>query len=326
MRRKRENEEKEIDCVHVFTYLFLTGISCAENLRKEGFEGRIVLIGQEPHLPYDRTKLSKTMSLAVDKMHFRAPAFFAEANIETILGVEAREIDAAQKTVSLSDGAVVKYDRLFVATGATPRLLNCPGSNLPGIHCLRVPEEAAKILSLATKETRLVIVGSSFIGMETAAVLFDKVASVDVIGMEKTPFERVLGAEVGAALQRFHEEKGKIRFHLTRVVSEFQGENGKLTGVLLDNGTLLPASLVVMGAGVVPATSFFKAGVQKERDNSIVVDEYLRAADGLFCGGDIARYPFHRTANSLVRIEHIGMAMYHGKIAALNMLDRNVKV
>ena len=128
------------------------------------------------------------------------------------------------------------------------------------------------------------------------------------------------------ALQRFHEEKGKVRFHLTRVVSEFQGIDGALSGVLLDNGTLLPASLVVMGAGVVPATSCFKQGVQKERDGSIVVDEYLRAAEDVFCGGDIARYPYHRTNGSLVRIEHFGMAMFHGKTAALNMLDRRVKV
>jgi hypothetical protein len=118
-----------------------------------------------------------------------------------------------------------------------------------------------------------------------------------------------------------------VRFHLTRVVSEFRGgAGGALSGVLLDNGTLLPATLVVMGAGVIPATSCFKQGVQKERDGSIVVDEYLRAAEDVFCGGDIARYPYHRTNGSLVRIEHFGMAMFHGKTAALNMLDRKVKV
>jgi nitrite reductase/ring-hydroxylating ferredoxin subunit len=192
---RNENRDKR---VFVILGSGAAGFTCAETLRKEGFEGRVVLIGQEPHLPYDRTKLSKTMSLAVDKMYLRQPSFFAEANIDTRLGVEGVDIDVKKKAVALSDGTSVSYDCLFVATGAVPRTLSCPGVTLAGIHCLRVPEEAATILKHANKDTKLVIVGSSFIGMETAAVLFDKVASVDVIGMEKTPFERVLGPEIGA--------------------------------------------------------------------------------------------------------------------------------
>lgn len=218
---------------------------------------------------------------------------------------------------------MIPYDKCFAATGATARTLSCPGSDLRNIFCLRVAEEASSILGAVEKTSKLVIVGSSFIGMETAAFFVDKAASIDVIGLEKVPFERILGAEIGLALQRFHESKGVVRFHMMRVVSEFEGRDGRVAGVLLDNGVLLPADVVVMGAGVVPSTNVFK-GVAKERDASIIVDKHLCAtADGsLYCGGDIARYPYHRTNNSLVRIEHLGMAQFHGKLAARNMMGR----
>ncbi len=133
------------------------------------------------------------------------------------------------------------------------------GNDLRNLFCLRVPEDAERILA-AVEGQDLVIVGSSFIGMETAAALFQKAKSVAVIGMEKVPFERVLGAKLGAALQRLHEEKGKILFYMERVVKELTGVAGAVSAVVLDNGVVLPAGIVVMGAGVVPTTSMFNDG------------------------------------------------------------------
>lgn len=297
------------------------GMMCVETLRKEGFTGRIVLIGKEPHAPYDRTKLSKAMSLTADKILMRPLEWFAQNSVETRFKTEVTQIDVANKTLHLHDGSTLSYTQCFVATGGAPRTLSVPGHNLRNVFCLRVPEEASAILQ-AVEGKDLVIVGSSFIGMETAAALFQKAKSVQVIGMEKVPFERVLGPEIGAALQQFHETKGKIVFHMQRVVSELKATaDGAVAAVVLDNGVTLDAGIVVMGAGVIPATSMFREGVTKDRDQSIVVDAFLCAAPSLYVGGDIARYTYHYTGAS-VRIEHYGMAMYHGKVAALNMLGR----
>ena len=179
------------------------------------------------------------------------------------------------------------------------------------------------------KDIHVVIVGSSFIGMECAASLSQmpgKVpASVTVIGMEKVPFERVLGTEVGASLQYLHEQK-KVQFRMEKTVERFRGdEHGNVSTVVLNDGEELPCSIVIMGAGVIPSTSFVSEGLKKERDGSIYADEFLCAAKDVYVAGDICRYPYHKLKGQSVRIEHLGLAMYQGKIAALNMLDKNVK-
>ena len=319
------SRDKEDKRVFVIVGGGAAGFECLETLRKEGYTGRLVLVGQEKHVPYDRTKLSKAMSISVDKILLRSESYYSDNSIELKLGVDVTNLNVSSQTLSLSDGSSLTYDKCFVATGGVARTLPVPGANLEGIFCLRAPEDASSILGACTKETKVVIVGSSFIGMEAAATLYDKVGSVEVVGMEKVPFERVLGAEIGKALQGLHQLKAKnITFHMERTVKEFRGEKGVLQRAILDDGTELEADVVVMGAGVVPSTKFFNDGVEKARDQSIVTDKYLQAAKNLFVGGDICRFPLPFLNNESVRIEHFGTAMFHGRIAALNMLDRNV--
>jgi len=216
----------------------------------------------------------------------------------------------------------MKYDSALVCTGATPRTIPSPGADLANIFVLREPSDA-KIINDNFEGKRVVIIGSSFIGMEVASCLAKKAKSIIVVGMETVPFERVLGPQIGAALQKFHEKNG-VTFRMKRVVQEFRGTDGVVRSILLDNGECLDADICVVGAGVIPATKFVK-GVTLERDQSIPCDRFLKAAEGLYAGGDIARYPYHLTGES-VRIEHWGMAENHGRVAALNMIDKPTQV
>lgn len=199
-----------------------------------------------------------------------------------------------------------------------------PGFNLENIYQLRVPEEANTIIN-NIEGKKVVIVGTSFIGMEAASCVVGKAASVIAIGMETVPFERVLGTKVGAAFQKLHETN-KVQFRLKKVVKEFKGVNGKVAKVVLDDGEELDADICIIGAGIVPATDYIKpdCGINIQRDRSVLTDQYLQATDSVYAAGDLARYPCHFLHNELIRVEHYGISQYQGKIAALNMLGRQV--
>eukprot|EP01116_Phalansterium_solitarium_P023755 TRINITY_DN8490_c0_g1_i2.p1 TRINITY_DN8490_c0_g1~~TRINITY_DN8490_c0_g1_i2.p1 ORF type:complete len:547 (-),score=191.49 TRINITY_DN8490_c0_g1_i2:440-2035(-) len=294
---------------------------CAETLRHEGFTGRIVLISKEKFAPYDRTKLSKAMTSSGASIVLRPESFYAELQIELVLGRELVELDAQEHTVKLDDGSVIVYDKALVAPGAAPRWSTSPGSRLGGIHALRNPDDALAIVTAAEGKD-VVVVGSSFIGMEVASSIVKKAKSVTVVGMESVPFERVFGVRIGAALQKLHEKNG-VQFRLGRSVQEFKGDEAEqIASVHLDNGEALPAGLAIMAIGVVPATSFVR-GVTTERDGTIVVDEHMQAAEGLYAAGDACRFPDFLT-NELVNVQHWGMAHYHGKIAGQNMAGKTI--
>jgi len=300
------------------------GLICAETLRQDGFTGKIILIGKEKILPYDRTKLSKAMNSKPDQILLRPAEFFSENNIETLLGVEVLELDSQTQTVTLSNGKILLFDFALVSTGGDPRNLPSPGFNLANIYQLRVPEESNAIINMVDGK-KVVIVGTSFIGMEAASCIAKKAASVIAIGMEKVPFERVLGERIGSSLQKLHEKNG-IQFRLQRVVKEFIGKEGKVAQVVLDNGEILDADLCIVGAGVVPATKFVKPNtLEIGKDQSIVVDKYLKASGNVYAAGDIARFPYFFTGES-IRVEHYGYAMHQGRVAAHNMLGKNVEL
>jgi len=194
---------------------------------------------------------------------------------------------------------------------------------------LRVPEEAHAILS-KSDGANIVIIGSSFIGMEVASVVAAKANKISVIGMEKVPFERVLGTKLGAIMKEWHEvkSKGKITWYMESIVNEINtDENFNVKEVILKSGIKIPCDLVVLGAGVIPATDFIKPSGDvkiEPRDKSLLVDTKMHAGNDLYGAGDIARYNFHFSGDS-IRVEHYGMAQFQGKIAALNMLGKNVE-
>lgn len=302
------------------------GVAAADSLRQEGYTGRIIFLSEEQHLPYDRPVLSKNLAKAADpeSLALRDLPYLEEHDIEFRKGAKVASLDAQQKMVKLSSGEELHYDAALVATGAKPRTLPIPGGNLPGVLPLRTPEDAQKIAVACSKGKQVVVIGSSFIGMELAATLQRRGCSVTVLGMEPVPFERVLGRRVGEALKAFFESKG-ITFLGNSVTSEIlenpgKGDQSTLT-IKLKSGKNLPCDAAILGVGVVPNAAFV-TGAEKAKDGSLITDEKLQtSAEGLFAAGDVATFRSPKSGN-LMRIEHWDVATSQGRIAAQAMVGK----
>ncbi|MEH2349840.1 MAG: FAD-dependent oxidoreductase [Nostoc sp.] len=301
------------------------GIHAAQALRVAGYQGRIVMITQEDKLPYDRTKLSKgylTGKASSEEMPLRSPDFFKEHAIEVLLNKQVEQVQTTAKAIAFTDGDSLTYDALLLVTGGKPRQLDIPGADLQNILTLRSFADADRILTSIKQKGQAVVIGSSFIGMETAAGLSQQGLQVTVISPDSVPFKKTLGEKIGKIFQQVHEENG-VSFKFGRKAVQFEGSD-KVEAVILDNGDRLKADIVIVGIGVQPATDFLKGIDLYPKDGSIVVDEYLRAADGIYAAGDIARYPDWRTSES-IRVEHWRVAAQQGRIAAQNMAGKAVK-
>ncbi|MFP3869066.1 MAG: FAD-dependent oxidoreductase [Desulfobacteraceae bacterium] len=294
------------------------GNAAAQKLRQVGYQGRIVLISQESRLPYDRPNLSKgylSGDLEADALPLRSENFYQEADIELLLGQPVSQVEASDKNLIFKSGESLAYDSLLLATGGRPRKLEVPGAGLANVFLLRSADDADQILNAAAHAPQAVVVGTSFIGMETAAALRKRGLQVTVVGRGSVPFEHTLGPEIGGLLQELQEENG-VSFRLGRQVARLEGAK-QVTRVVLDDGESLPADLVLVGIGVDPTTDYLQ-GVPINPDGSVTVDQYMAVAEGLYAAGDIARFPDWRTGE-YVRIEHWQLAELHGFTAALNM-------
>lgn len=301
-----------------------SGGVCAETLRQEGFTGRIVLVGKEPYLPYDRVKVTKAMNLPAEKLQLRDPKFYDSNSIETMLGVEASEVNPSSKEVVLNNGYRIKYDKIYIATGSSPRKADIPGANLKNVVVVRTVDNSMYIQSQLGKDKHVVILGVSFIGLEAAAYCVDKVASVTVIGRDSVPLKPVFGQAIGGRIQQFMETKG-IVFKMNNGIKTCNGDDdGKLVSVELNDGEILPADLCIMGVGSTLNTDFLKnSGVSMNRNGSIDTDEYLQSSVAdVFVGGDIANAPVFSSDNEKATIGHYGLAQYHGRKAAFNMVGK----
>ncbi|CAH3103418.1 unnamed protein product [Porites lobata] len=297
----------------------------AETLREEGFKGRVIMVTKECHLPYDRPILSKKLSASADSIKLRSDEYLKEYGIEFLYNVEATALDSNKKTVSLSNGTELNYDNVLIATGGKPRSLNCPGVDLENVMLLRSPEDANKIVELVPGKN-VVIIGTSFIGMELASNFADKAASVTCVGRSNIPFANIFGEKIGSMLKKVHENKG-VKFITDAAVKEFKGENGKLTAVCFDNGTEIPADICIQGVGVIPSTDFLKSsGVPLSSRGDVVVDKYLKSCEGVFAAGDIAHFPLKMLNGEAVSIGHWQISHKHGLTAARNMLGRKEEI
>ncbi|MGI4760046.1 MAG: FAD-dependent oxidoreductase [Janthinobacterium lividum] len=299
------------------------GEFAAQTLRREGFAGRVVLVSAEEK-PYDRTKLSKAYlagKAQPETMPLRTADFYAQQKIELLTNTRATGLDLASRQVQLEAQPPLPYDQLLLAPGATPNLLpKLPGHDLAGVLPLRTQADADRVLAAAKDAKQVVIIGSSFIGMEAASSLTSETRQVTVIAQEQVPFERVLGPEIGAMFQKLHESKG-VKFEVEAEVTALLGEDGYVTGVQLKSGHTVPADAVVLGVGVRPATEFLKEAFTLEKDGGLAVDAFLQAADNVYAAGDIARFPLAPTGQP-TRIEHWRVAQQHGQAAARNMLGQ----
>ena len=296
------------------------GTACAAALREKGFGGRIQLIDREPGAGYDRTVLSKFViagEMPPEEIPpLRDEEFYKAQRIERIQG-EVASLDAANKTLRLTDGQSFTYDAAVLATGGIPEPLKLPGADLPQVFLLRSREQAKRIIEAAKPGQRVMIIGDSFIALESASALRQYGLDVTVLARHAVPFAAQFGTTVGKAIRARHEANGVV-FHTQGEAQRIDGTD-KVEAVQLDNGQRLPADLVLVGIGVSPATEPF-ADLPKEKDNSLKVDGGMRVSDGLWAVGDIATFPLNGQPQ---RIEHWRLAQQQARIAAANMLGGN---
>lgn len=308
-------------------------IGSIEALREGGFTGPITIITKEGYLPIDRTKLSKALLTDVNKAQWRDAEFFKSGSIDFVED-EATDVDFSNKSVTTKGGAKHTYSKLILATGGTPRYLPLQGFKVLGnIFVLRTLHDAKNIVdAIGEKGKKIVIVGSSFIGMEIGnATAADN--NVSVIGMESVPLERVLGKEVGAGLQKGLEGKG-IKFYMSASVDKAEpsaSDPSKVGSVLLKDGTKLDADLVILGVGVAPATEFLRDNkvIRLEQDGSLKTDENFLVAGlkDVYAIGDIATYPYHGPGGQgkHTRIEHWNVAQNQGRSVAKHIIKPSAK-
>lgn len=298
----------------------LAGAKAAEALRKEGFDGRIVLFGAEPRPPYLRPPLSKDYlrgESELDKTFVQPGAWYAEQRIELRTATRVAAIEPATRDVVLDGGERLAFDRLLLATGAAPRKLEVPGADLEGIHYLRSLADADAIRAAAAIARRAVVVGGGWIGAEVAAALRQLDLPVALIIEGAVPLERVLGLGVGTVYRDLHTAHGVELVRNQRAVA-FRGRTA-VEAVETVDGTLIEGDLVVVGIGARPRTELAEAARLDVRDG-IVVDEYLETSvPGIFAAGDVAA-AWHPVLGARLRVEHWDNARRQGRAAARNML------
>ncbi|MEA3151858.1 MAG: 3-phenylpropionate/trans-cinnamate dioxygenase ferredoxin reductase component [Gammaproteobacteria bacterium] len=298
------------------------GAQAIDTLRREGFKGRLVLVGDEPELPYQRPPLSKKFlsgELAVERLPFRHQSFYDEHQIELKLGVSATRIDAAARKVVLSNGEEIVYDRLLLCLGATSRQLTCPGADLPGVRYLRSIADVPKIQEALKAGARAVVIGGGYIGLETAATARKMGCAVTVLEMADRLMNRVVASNVSEYFAHEHRSQGVKIICNTRVV-RLEG-SGRVERVVCADGSTYEADLLVVGVGAVANMQLASdAGLACE--NGIMVDEYCRTSDpAIYAAGDCTYHPSLRF-EMRVRLESVDNAFEQAKAAALNILER----
>ncbi|MGW5060032.1 NAD(P)/FAD-dependent oxidoreductase [Streptomyces sp. NPDC004096] len=313
----------------------LAGAKAAETLRAEGFTGRVILICDERDHPYERPPLSKGYLLGKeerDSVFVHEPAWYARNDIELHLGQTVDVVDRAAKTVRLGDdGTLVHYDKLLLATGAEPRRLDIPGTDLAGVHHLRRLAHAERLKGVLTTLGRdnghLVIAGAGWIGLEVAAAAREYGAEVTVVEHGPTPLHTVLGPELGNIFAELHREHG-VRFRFGVRLTEIVGQDGMVLAARTDDGEEHPAHDVLAAIGAAPRIGLAEAAgleiADRAQGGGVVVDQQLRTSDpDIYATGDIASL-HHPLFGTRLRVEHWANALNGGPAAARAMLGREV--
>jgi 3-phenylpropionate/trans-cinnamate dioxygenase ferredoxin reductase component len=290
----------------------------AASLRQDKYEGEIIIIGDEPHIPYQRPPLSKQYLSGehdVDRVFLRPAKFYADKHVTLKLDTRVEAIDTSARTVTTSAGETIGYEKLLLATGGRPRRLTIPGSDLAGIHYLRGIDDVDGIRADMAPGKRLVIVGGGYIGLEVAAVAVQAGLEVHVLEMEQRILQRVTTERMSAYYHQLHQSRG-VHIHTGTAVTGFAG-TGHVEAVLCGDQAY-PADLVVVGIGIIPNTEVaVAAGIVC--DNGIVVDDHCRTSDPhVYAAGDCTNHP-NPLLNRRLRLESVPNAMEQARVATANM-------
>jgi NADPH-dependent 2,4-dienoyl-CoA reductase/sulfur reductase-like enzyme len=298
------------------------GLSTVEALRRKGYQGRLTVLGAESHLPYDRPPLSKQVLAGAwdpERAQLRQPDALSALGAEFILADPAVGLDVQARTVHTASGRDLQADAVVVATGVRPRVL-AGQAELAGVYVLRTLDDALSLRADLRESARLVVVGDGVLGAEIAATAHGMGLDVTLAGPQRAPMASQLGPVVGDLLADLHVERG-VRLRLGAGVAGLAGEHGRVTGVRLATGEVLPADVVVVAIGAEPVTDWL-AGSGLSVDNGVICDSRCRAADGIYAVGDVARW-YHATLDSCVRLENRTNATQQAGVVAANILGED---
>jgi 3-phenylpropionate/trans-cinnamate dioxygenase ferredoxin reductase component len=297
----------------------LCGATAVATLRAEGFDGRIVLIGAEELPPYERPPLSKEYLRGEDPLEqilVRTPEWYREQDIDTRWSTHVTQLDAHAREVVLAGGERVAFDAFLMATGGHNRKIEAPGSELPGVLDLRYVSDADRLRAAVTGGARVVCVGMGFIGAEVAASLRTMGCDVTVIEIFETALFRVLGGDIGRALEAIHRDHG-VTMHFNDLVARFEGD-GRLERVVTKGGRTIEADVAVVGIGTEPAVHLM-AGTGLDQPGGVPVGPTMETTiPGVFAAGDVARHD--HPVFGPIRVEHFDNALKMGETVAHNML------
>ncbi|HEY5756576.1 MAG TPA: FAD-dependent oxidoreductase [Steroidobacter sp.] len=297
------------------------GLQVASSLRELHYEGRVVLIGDEPHIPYARPPLSKAYLLGeTGDLALRPQTYFAQHHVDLITGKRAVAIDRTRRMVGLDDESVVEYDHLILATGARNRPLPVPGAELGNVFLLRTVDEASVLRERLANAKNVVVIGAGFIGLEFAATATKSGSSVTVLDVADRPMARALSKTMSAVFTREHERAG-VRLMFNTQVLRLLGEHS-VSGVETVDGQVLPADLVLIGIGVIPNVEL-AATCNLNVENGVVVDEFLQTNDPHISAiGDVAAFPCRHSNGARVRLESVQNACDQARCVALRIMGQ----
>lgn len=307
---------------HVIIGAGHAGGQAAASLRSNGFTGTLMMIGEEPCVPYQRPPLSKKFlarEIPVEKTYLKPEDFYQEQNIGLLLNTVVNTIDRDSRRLQLADGSSLSYDRLLLTTGSVVRKIPVPGAELAGVHYLRTLADVVGIQADLKADARLVVIGAGYIGLEVAAVAIKLGLKVTVLEREARPLARVTGEEISHFFTQVHQEAG-VDIRCNTGVSALEGDQ-RVQAVITDSGERFPADLVVVGVGILPATALAEAA-GLDIDNGICVDEFARTNDPrIYAAGDCTSF-MSGLYGTRIRLESVQNAMDQARTAAASMLDQ----
>ena len=302
-----------------------SAMQCALTLRRNKFKGRIILVGKERHLPYQRPPLSKEFlsgEATLERVYMKSKEFFDQNEVEIIFSTEVNSIDRKNKSLALSNGEDLSYKNLVLATGSRVRKLNVEGSHLSNINYLRTIEDANKLKEYFKFGKKLVIIGAGYIGLEVAAVAIEKGLNVTLVEMADRVMSRTVDPIISDYFENLHRNKG-VEIILETALEKFEGNN-KVKKVNCTTGKVLEADGVVVGVGILPNQEIAKSAGLK-CNNGILVDEYGRTEDtSIFACGDCTNHP-NPSLNKYLRLESVHNALEQAKTVALSLVGKQEK-